>query len=339
MGAPRNRKIPLCTFGEILRPTRHKLNLTLGQLSELTGISVATLSAGETGRQPVTDKTAQNIANCLRLEGAERDALIQAADETRRAVVIEAQELLGRRIASKLARKIKNMSFEELASLYAAIKRARIDQKVVVQLQLQFQQDLTERDVRAITDRFVAPKSAQDIQNIANIARAESGKSIDEPVDVVEFVEFEMPRIFDLFEYEIIPECSARVGFFGDAKIIPIGKRSARLVRLLRLTSDVYENARRHESSAVWMIAHELGHLFLNHISRARQGSEIDNAKITRPQWYRTAEWQADEFAAAFLMPREACDSLTPFEISRKFCVSARIAEMRKRKLVQRRAA
>ena len=101
--------------------------------------------------------------------------------------------------------------------------------------------------------------------------------------------------------------------------------------KVLVFRQGVLENAERGAHRDKMTVAHELGHVLLDHrhggtMHRVQQG----NAKLGFGRQEESAEWQANYFAAAFLMPREAvkaCSNAT--EVSLQCRVSLQAAGIR----------
>jgi len=100
----------------------------------------------------------------------------------------------------------------------------------------------------------------------------------------------------------------------------------------IELREDVYLEACDDNGRARFTVAHEFGHLFLEHkpvYSRRSGPHEI----------YEDSEWQANQFAAEFLMPvelvRQYCSG--PHDIMTVFGVSWEAADLRWRKLKKER--
>ncbi len=80
--------------------------------------------------------------------------------------------------------------------------------------------------------------------------------------------------------------------------------------------------------------AHEIGHLVMHHsVQRPRLMSEAFQFEANSVRM--SAEWQANHFAAAFLMPEELlrAERLNVHEVSALFRVSERAAELRLKEL------
>lgn len=95
------------------------------------------------------------------------------------------------------------------------------------------------------------------------------------------------------------------------------------------LRSDIYDGLCEGDGYARFTACHELGHLLL-HSNRTLFRQDI-NQSIPR---YQDPEWQADRFAAAFLMPAKrmrGCGNLG--EVRTQFGVSAQAAKVRAEQL------
>jgi Zn-dependent peptidase ImmA (M78 family) len=165
----------------------------------------------------------------------------------------------------------------------------------------------------------VSPKSRDDIKKIANMLRELLGleSSVENPV--VRILEFVLCSDEIGFNFEIVDDVD-----IGDCEAISFPDKN-----FVTISNSVYENACDGNPRALFTLAHEIGHLLLhkNQGAYARTNSGVDIKA------YEDSEWQANTFAAEFLMPEELCFNLTPEEISKKFNVSLTAAEVRYRTL------
>lgn len=96
---------------------------------------------------------------------------------------------------------------------------------------------------------------------------------------------------------------------------------------MIVLREDVYENVANRMPRDRFTLAHEIGHVFLHR-------GEVVLARNSNPKVYECPEWQADTFAAEFLMPfEEATKCRSPAEIMERFNVSAAAAQRRYQKV------
>lgn len=101
----------------------------------------------------------------------------------------------------------------------------------------------------------------------------------------------------------------------------------------MHIRSDVFERACRNDPRARFTVMHELGHGLLAH-RRTINRSGIERT----PKVYEDSEWQANQFAAEFLMPLDVIQSLglnTAFKIEAHFNVSFQAATLRVKRLTQ----
>ncbi|NJM49719.1 MAG: ImmA/IrrE family metallo-endopeptidase [Sphingomonadales bacterium] len=134
-------------------------------------------------------------------------------------------------------------------------------------------------------------------------------------------VELGLPTFLPDFEYEIVAD-----GELGDAEAT-----TSMTKQLIRISQSCYEDALKGVSRYAFTLAHEVGHLFLH------TGRTVALARGPQNKAYLNPEWQADVFAAAFLMPEEGvklCRSVE--EIASKFGVSKQAASIRAENLNMR---
>lgn len=167
----------------------------------------------------------------------------------------------------------------------------------------------------------VSPRSTEDIRQLAIALRKlfEIGTG---PVDVIRFLDHDLSR-YDVEYYMLSKEeLGSNHGLtYPDECIIT-------------LREDIYCGACDGNGRDRFTVAHEIGHLFLHRgLGFAR------NSAPTGPHhWYEDSEWQANTFAAEFLMPldeiREYCKK--PWDIMQRFGVSIDAARIRWKKLNKR---
>jgi IrrE N-terminal-like domain len=104
---------------------------------------------------------------------------------------------------------------------------------------------------------------------------------------------------------------------------------------IICIRSDVFEKACNNEPRARFTIMHEFGHLILGH-----QRTINRDSSSTVQKTIEDSEWQADQFAAEFLMPYEVIKShslKTEEQIQTYFNVSPPAAYLRIKQLASRR--
>ncbi|MDT7514693.1 ImmA/IrrE family metallo-endopeptidase [Rhodoferax mekongensis] len=126
-------------------------------------------------------------------------------------------------------------------------------------------------------------------------------------------------------EYEIVEDDDFELWLGGvEASCNPA-------TRTIYLTLDTYQKLGRGDPRAKFTVIHELGHLILGHNQMLHRERGAREAKR-----YEDSEWQADQFAAEFLMPLEIIKSNninTVVGIQQVFGVSKPAAERRVKQL------
>lgn len=98
----------------------------------------------------------------------------------------------------------------------------------------------------------------------------------------------------------------------------------------IKLREDVYRDLCLGNLRARFTLAHELGHLFLNH--RVDQTFARSHQEHTY-ECFRDSEWQADTFASEFLAPTQYYETMTDQEIVEKFGISKQAVKVKRSKL------
>lgn len=165
----------------------------------------------------------------------------------------------------------------------------------------------------------VPPTSIKAVRSLAAKLRSTFGVlglNLKGKIDVVDVIEFALPKIMPKFNLEIVPDNE-----LGEdhAQTYP-----DRLI--IKVKQSVYTGACRGNGRDIFTLAHELGHLFLHRgVSAYARSNKVNNHKD-----YEDSEWQADCFAAEFLMPvNEVLQCRNEFEVQHKFGVSQKAAEVR----------
>lgn len=163
--------------------------------------------------------------------------------------------------------------------------------------------------------------STQEIRETALMCR--HTLRIKRGVRAVDIIEMVLPEVLDGFEYEIISRHE-----LGDHHARTYPDRN-----LIQIREDVYNNACNLNRATVnqcgrdnFTLAHELGHLFLH-----KGAIGLARGNINRPhERYKDSEWQADQFAAEFLMPYDQIHvGMTAESIQKMFLVSRAAAQNR----------
>lgn len=135
-------------------------------------------------------------------------------------------------------------------------------------------------------------------------------------IDIVRVLDIHLPSLFPNFSCLIVEDDE-----LGDHHARTYPDRQE-----IQIKKSVYEGARRGGGRDIFTIAHELGHLFLHRgaAAYARAARQKDHPIFC------DSEWQADCYAAEFLMPLEevmSCGSAA--EVQERFGVSFEAARVR----------
>lgn len=139
--------------------------------------------------------------------------------------------------------------------------------------------------------------------------KVRSAFGLSEPIiDLARFVEYELSGagyVYDIVSGDEMGDDEAQA--FPDSGVI-------------RIREDIYDALIHQDRRARFTIAHEIGHLVLHQgIPLRWVGAPQNNVSRTHA-FFEDSEWQADTFAAEFLMP---------VELIQKYCTKAvEIAEV-----------
>lgn len=166
----------------------------------------------------------------------------------------------------------------------------------------------------------VPPRSRAAVRQMSTALRAYLGE-VNPYVDVQRLIEHKLMEhfgvIFAVQEPFVLGEDEGRT--YPD-----------RLV--LELRSDVYDALAAGDPRARFTAMHEVAHLFLHQGIPLRRASRSAAQRNLPHRHYEDSEWQADAFAAEFLMPLEhvlRLPRLTAAAASVRFKVSLRAAMVR----------
>ncbi len=170
----------------------------------------------------------------------------------------------------------------------------------------------------------VPPKRIREIRMIATKLRDIFGIRNCAYCDIVQILEYFGSTFLPDYAYEIVSDSDPLLkGKF--AETFP-------QEQIIRIKESVYNKACEGDGLSRFTIAHELGHLFLRHKEDAPFARLMQY--LPRPlETWRDAEWQADVFAAEFLMPYEIVKEMSTQEICNSCGVSRSAAETRREKL------
>jgi len=166
-----------------------------------------------------------------------------------------------------------------------------------------------------------SPHSIEKIRRMTEIIREIFGYEVNENIDVRLFMDDMSVKLGDRFNFVILEDEHKRFMKNEEAHTdITNGT--------IYIKESVFADLENWSSRGHFTIAHEIGHYFLHHLL----GSVLSR-KSSPDKAYIDPEWQADQFAAEFLMPYEAVKDLNPQEIQRKYNVSLKAANVRYNKI------
>lgn len=172
------------------------------------------------------------------------------------------------------------------------------------------------------SDNFARARSVKEISQCANAWREAFGFRDSWSPDVIHIVENLLPQLDE--DFTLLVGSERRMGQqLGLTKFFP---------PQIWLREDVYEKALQQDGRSRFTVAHEIGH-FLLHSGEARpRDLSVVNERIA--ERFRSVEWQADCFAAAFLMPEHIVRQFSKkLELAQCCNVSVQAAENRMRSL------
>lgn len=165
--------------------------------------------------------------------------------------------------------------------------------------------------------------STEDIRQIVKKVREKCGLIGRMNVPVCFLFEFILNKIFQEFEWEIIP----------DEKMPEEGKTFPGMNKI-EIRESVYKAACAGDGRARFTIMHEIGHFILHKPDRVALCRLASEEKLKA---FEDPEWQANTFAAEFLMDLDLIQGMGYKEISESCGVTYGAAKTRIGKLRGRR--
>ena len=153
-----------------------------------------------------------------------------------------------------------------------------------------------------------APMSRKSIRAIVKMVKKKCGMGNVMKIPVCGFFEFIMERLFPGFEWEIVDENEMM------EEGLTLSADNTILIR-----QDVYIKACNGDGRARFTIMHEIGHFLLHGPQRVALCRLAPGEQLKK---FENPEWQADNFAAEFLMDFDLVMGLNYKEISRECCVT-----------------
>lgn len=164
----------------------------------------------------------------------------------------------------------------------------------------------------------VRPRSAAEIEQLARTVRQGLGIGYGDRISVLPILEFALDEMFVDGHLAVLSD-----GDMGGAE-----GRTEWARPVITLAASTYAALKRGDHRARMTAAHELGHLLM-HTQRP-----VYNFKAPNRDKRYDPEWQADTFAGALLMPRDAfLKTRTIVEARERFGVSMGAVMVRAKKL------
>jgi transcriptional regulator with XRE-family HTH domain len=286
----------LTPFGIAIRKLRLDKGLRLVDMAEKLDMTVAFLSAIETGRKGIPDGLVVKISRSLRWPKEELAMLTTAVDLTRKEVRIGDKSEADQELVAVFARKLDSMPETEKAEFRRKLGLKSVEGEIPF-----------ERRRRGIV---VPPLSTKALRDCAEKLRSVFVRPDDIVFPVIEVIELGMPRLDPKFVFEV----RDRDEMGDDEGQVPVGGTS------LILRDDVYRAACNNGRRARFTACHELAHYVLHRdvmLARAREDSD----KI-----YSDSEWQADTFAGTLLMSSRHASSFGCSADMADACIASRPA-------------
>lgn len=170
-------------------------------------------------------------------------------------------------------------------------------------------------------DLPTTPRSDEDIERVALYCRMASDSAYEWAPQVVQLIERLANRVNRFAGLRIEERPDAEL---PDAEAVALVQE-----RVIEVRASVLADANRQVPRARMTLAHELGHIALNHVGtpKYRKIQAIHSANVAA---YRSEERQARVFAAAFLMPRVlVLKCRSPEEVAKRMTVSLQAAYIR----------
>lgn len=169
------------------------------------------------------------------------------------------------------------------------------------------------------------PLSRNRIRFQAEKMRCMLGIEPDEQVDIVYVLEVLIPKIYPDFELKVVEEDSEDL--YPDELARSEPDNNITFVR-----RSVYERAVAGVPRDRFTLSHEFGHILEHPEDRiVKRPNSFSRGKKAPLKTYEDPEWQANTFAAEFLMNKAGCKGLSVPEAAAKYGVSYQVAEIQLR--------
>ena len=162
-------------------------------------------------------------------------------------------------------------------------------------------------------DHIVAPRSMKNIREVVNVVKKYCGFYDCLQFPVIFFWEQIIPKVFE--DYRFL--------YVDDNELEGLEAYTDHSQKIVKIKTSVYLKALEGSFKDLFTIAHEIGHLFLHD-----EEAIIFARSYVRVPAYRSAEWQANYFAAELLMGSHLIVDMSIEEISKECLVCEKSAEI-----------
>lgn len=162
-------------------------------------------------------------------------------------------------------------------------------------------------------DHIVAPRSMKNIREVVNVIKKHCGFYDCLQFPVMFFWEQIIPKVFE--DYRFL--------YVNDNELEGLEAYTDHKKKMVKIKTSVYLNALEGSYKDLFTISHEIGHLFLHD-----EEAIIFARSYMRVPAYRSAEWQANYFAAELLMGSHLILDMSIEEISKECLVCEKSAEI-----------
>lgn len=261
---------------------RAKHGWTQGDTAEALGLSAPHLSRIEHGRQQVPDTFLDDVSRAMKLCPRDKLKLADAIDQSRTTLKIGDIEP-GKRIEiARLMSHVRTLSREEIEALNREIGVVDI-RGLELSNNASHQATLSRHPTQ-----LAAPMSFLETAKEAAELRYQTGTENEMPLNFMRFFEHRVEEVIEDFTFSVEERASMK-----DCSAITYPQ-----LRHIAVAENIYQAARRGGVGCQYILAHELGHLWLH---EAISPIPAENAH-NYPRYYH-AEHQANKFAQNILAP------------------------------------
>ncbi len=171
-------------------------------------------------------------------------------------------------------------------------------------------------------DHIVAPRSMKNIRKVVNDIKKRCGLFECLQFPLMIFWEYILPDMFPNYRFLYV----------NDDELEGLEAYTDHNQKVVKIKTSVYLNALEGSFKDLFTIAHELGHLFLHDEEAIIFARSFMNVPA-----FRSAEWQANYFAAELLMGSHLIIDMSIEEISKECLVCKKSAEIQLKHAISER--